>query len=195
MRNCSSRASVNMRAGQYAARQGWKLNASRWPGPVVSGCVKISVSAARRYLPVLDWGRDYHSRLCPMIYAGGDSSTIILSRISSLTLLADCRPESGALMRHRPILPLCGVWTSRALAGACGVVSLMTAAAGQYRRQASMAMRRSADAGRCCRCHASGDGCSSLVSLRISLFTPRPSRFYHRLRRDHFARTIKHLLH
>ena len=88
-------------------------------------------SAARRYLPVLDWGRDYDkSALSNDLMAAVIVTIMLIPQSLAYALLAGLPPEAGLYASIAPILLYAVFGTSRALAvGPVAVVSLMTAAA------------------------------------------------------------------
>ena len=88
-------------------------------------------SAARRYLPVLDWGRDYDkSALSNDLMAAVIVTIMLIPQSLAYALLAGLPPEAGLYASIVPILLYAVFGTSRALAvGPVAVVSLMTAAA------------------------------------------------------------------
>jgi SulP family sulfate permease len=87
--------------------------------------------AARRYLPVLDWGRDYDkSALSNDLMAAVIVTIMLIPQSLAYALLAGLPPEAGLYASIAPILLYAVFGTSRALAvGPVAVVSLMTAAA------------------------------------------------------------------
>ncbi|WP_448328313.1 SulP family inorganic anion transporter [Sulfitobacter sp. M13] len=88
-------------------------------------------SAARRYFPVLDWGRDYDkSALSNDLMAAVIVTIMLIPQSLAYALLAGLPPEAGLYASIAPILLYAVFGTSRALAvGPVAVVSLMTAAA------------------------------------------------------------------
>jgi len=92
--------------------------------------VRIPV-AVRRYLPVLDWGRDYDkSALSNDLMAAVIVTIMLIPQSLAYALLAGLPPEAGLYASIVPILLYAVFGTSRALAvGPVAVVSLMTAAA------------------------------------------------------------------
>ena len=87
--------------------------------------------AVRRYLPVLDWGRDYDkSALSNDLMAAVIVTIMLIPQSLAYALLAGLPPEAGLYASIVPILLYAVFGTSRALAvGPVAVVSLMTAAA------------------------------------------------------------------
>ena len=87
--------------------------------------------AARRYLPVLEWGRDYDkSALSNDLMAAVIVTIMLIPQSLAYALLAGLPPEAGLYASIVPILLYAVFGTSRALAvGPVAVVSLMTAAA------------------------------------------------------------------
>lgn len=87
--------------------------------------------AVRRYLPVLDWGRDYDkSALSNDLMAAVIVTIMLIPQSLAYALLAGLPPEAGLYASIAPILLYAVFGTSRALAvGPVAVVSLMTAAA------------------------------------------------------------------
>ena len=87
--------------------------------------------AARRYLPVLEWGRDYDkSALSNDLMAAVIVTIMLIPQSLAYALLAGLPPEAGLYASIAPILLYAVFGTSRALAvGPVAVVSLMTAAA------------------------------------------------------------------
>ena len=88
-------------------------------------------AAARRYLPVLDWGRDYdRAALSNDLIAAVIVTIMLIPQSLAYALLAGLPPEAGLYASIAPILLYAVFGTSRALAvGPVAVVSLMTAAA------------------------------------------------------------------
>jgi len=88
-------------------------------------------AAARRYLPVLDWGRDYDkAALSNDLIAAVIVTIMLIPQSLAYALLAGLPPEAGLYASIAPILLYAVFGTSRALAvGPVAVVSLMTAAA------------------------------------------------------------------
>ena len=88
-------------------------------------------AAARRYLPVLDWGRDYDkAALSNDLNAAVIVTIMLIPQSLAYALLAGLPPEAGLYASIAPILLYAVFGTSRALAvGPVAVVSLMTAAA------------------------------------------------------------------
>ena len=88
-------------------------------------------AAARRYLPVLDWGRDYDkAALSNDLIAAVIVTIMLIPQSLAYALLAGLPPEAGLYASIVPILLYAVFGTSRALAvGPVAVVSLMTAAA------------------------------------------------------------------
>jgi len=85
----------------------------------------------RRYLPILDWGRDYdRSTLSADLLAAVIVTIMLIPQSLAYALLAGLPPEAGLYASIAPILLYAVFGTSRALAvGPVAVVSLMTAAA------------------------------------------------------------------
>ncbi len=95
-------------------------------------------SKLRRYLPVLDWGRDYNrDALQNDLIAAVIVTIMLIPQSLAYALLAGLPPEAGLYASIFPIILYAIFGTSRALAvGPVAVVSLMTAAAvGQVAEQ------------------------------------------------------------
>lgn len=95
----------------------------------------------RRYLPILDWGRDYNrSALSNDLMAAVIVTIMLIPQSLAYALLAGLPPEAGIYASILPIVLYAIFGTSRALAvGPVAVVSLMTAAAiGQVAAQGTM---------------------------------------------------------
>ncbi|MCU4653394.1 sulfate permease [Roseibacterium sp. SDUM158016] len=96
------------------------------------------LAIAKRYIPVLDWGRDYNRDAFQNDMIAAVIVTIMLIPQSlAYALLAGLPPEAGLYASILPIILYAIFGTSRALAvGPVAVVSLMTAAAvGQVAEQ------------------------------------------------------------
>jgi len=94
-----------------------------------------------KYLPVLDWGRNYGPRaLSNDLIAAVIVTIMLIPQSLAYALLAGLPPEAGIYASIVPILLYAVFGTSRALAvGPVAVVSLMTAAAiGQVAEQGTM---------------------------------------------------------
>ncbi len=89
------------------------------------------MGAARRYLPVLDWGRRYDGKALQSDLVAAVIVTIMLIPQSlAYALLAGLPPEAGLYASILPIILYAMFGTSRALAvGPVAVVSLLTASA------------------------------------------------------------------
>ncbi|MDR9394658.1 MAG: sulfate permease [Roseovarius sp.] len=87
--------------------------------------------AMRRYLPILDWGRDYtRAALTADLVAAVIVTIMLIPQSLAYALLAGLPPEAGLYASIVPILLYAVFGTSRALAvGPVAVVSLMTATA------------------------------------------------------------------
>ncbi|WP_306119535.1 MULTISPECIES: sulfate permease [unclassified Roseitalea] len=87
--------------------------------------------SARRYLPVLDWGRGYDGEtLTGDLVAAVIVTIMLIPQSLAYALLAGLPPEAGLYASIVPIILYALFGTSRALAvGPVAVVSLMTAAA------------------------------------------------------------------
>lgn len=95
----------------------------------------------RRYLPILDWGRDYsREALSNDLIAAVIVTIMLIPQSLAYALLAGLPPEAGIYASILPIILYAIFGTSRALAvGPVAVVSLMTAAAiGQVVEQGTM---------------------------------------------------------
>ncbi|MDA7430822.1 sulfate permease [Primorskyibacter aestuariivivens] len=95
----------------------------------------------RRYLPVLDWGRDYsRETLSNDLIAAVIVTIMLIPQSLAYALLAGLPPEVGIYASIAPIILYAIFGTSRALAvGPVAVVSLMTAAAiGNVAEQGTM---------------------------------------------------------
>ncbi len=90
-----------------------------------------AMGAARRYLPVLDWGRRYDGKALQSDLVAAVIVTIMLIPQSlAYALLAGLPPEAGLYASILPIILYAMFGTSRALAvGPVAVVSLLTASA------------------------------------------------------------------
>ncbi|WP_276717325.1 SulP family inorganic anion transporter [Pseudooceanicola nitratireducens] len=91
----------------------------------------LSPAALRRYLPILDWSRDYSRDMLTSDMVAAVIVTIMLIPQSlAYALLAGLPPEMGLYASILPLVAYAIFGTSRALAvGPVAVVSLMTAAA------------------------------------------------------------------
>lgn len=89
------------------------------------------IETARRYLPILDWGRHYSlGALSNDLIAAVIVTIMLIPQSLAYALLAGLPPEAGIYASIAPILLYAVFGTSRALAvGPVAVVSLMTAAA------------------------------------------------------------------
>ncbi|OWU86113.1 sulfate:proton symporter [Oceanicola sp. 22II-s10i] len=87
--------------------------------------------AARRYLPILDWGRSYdRDTLTNDLVAAVIVTIMLIPQSLAYALLAGLPPEMGLYASILPLVAYAIFGTSRALAvGPVAVVSLMTAAA------------------------------------------------------------------
>jgi SulP family sulfate permease len=87
--------------------------------------------ALARYLPVLEWGRDYdRDTLTSDLVAAVIVTIMLIPQSLAYALLAGLPPEMGIYASIAPIILYAIFGTSRALAvGPVAVVSLMTAAA------------------------------------------------------------------
>ncbi|WP_421703647.1 SulP family inorganic anion transporter [Aliiroseovarius sp.] len=93
--------------------------------------MKISATALRRYVPILDWGRRYDGQAASADLMAAVIVTIMLIPQSlAYALLAGLPPQMGLYASILPLVAYALFGTSRALAvGPVAVVSLMTAAA------------------------------------------------------------------
>ena len=101
----------------------------------------LASSLMRRYLPVLDWGRDYtRETLSNDLIAAVIVTIMLIPQSLAYALLAGLPPEAGIYASIAPIILYAIFGTSRALAvGPVAVVSLMTAAAiGNVAEQGTM---------------------------------------------------------
>ncbi|MBY6167235.1 sulfate permease [Pseudooceanicola nitratireducens] len=91
----------------------------------------LSPAAIRRYIPILDWSRDYSRDMLTSDMVAAVIVTIMLIPQSlAYALLAGLPPEMGLYASILPLVAYAIFGTSRALAvGPVAVVSLMTAAA------------------------------------------------------------------
>ena len=92
-----------------------------WPDPM----------NVARYLPILDWGRDYsRATFGNDLMAAVIVTIMLIPQSLAYAMLAGLPPEAGLYASILPILLYAVFGTSRALAvGPVAVVSLMTAAA------------------------------------------------------------------
>ncbi|MGC0223938.1 SulP family inorganic anion transporter [Pseudooceanicola nitratireducens] len=91
----------------------------------------LSPAALRRYLPILDWSRDYsRDTLTSDMVAAVIVTIMLIPQSLAYALLAGLPPEMGLYASILPLVAYAIFGTSRALAvGPVAVVSLMTAAA------------------------------------------------------------------
>jgi sulfate permease, SulP family len=90
-----------------------------------------NMAGARRYLPILDWGRDYsRDTLASDLVAAVIVTIMLIPQSLAYALLAGLPAEMGLYASILPLIAYAIFGTSRALSvGPVAVVSLMTAAA------------------------------------------------------------------
>jgi sulfate permease, SulP family len=100
-------------------------------GTTPTGHKGRSVSKARRFLPALEWGRDYRlSTVTDDLLAAAIVTIMLVPQSLAYAMLAGLPPQVGLYASILPLLAYALFGTSRTLAvGPVAVVSLMTAAA------------------------------------------------------------------
>ena len=104
----------------------------------------------RRYLPILEWGRDYdRPTLSSDLVAAVVVTIMLIPQSLAYATLAGLPPQMGLYASIAPLIAYAVFGTSRTMAiGPVAVVSLMTAsavAAGRYKRSTYSRTMRSAE--------------------------------------------------